>query len=768
MLRPYLVIIKDSFREAIASRVLWILLLLVTCFLAALVPIGYREWVVTSLRSGDVEDWPVLVNRLVAAENAPADVALRRIWSVLGEKDQSKIREMAVSLQKRPGTTLNSEERTRLLESLNTVIQRSDLDDKTTWHHSRLTKEALILCDQLPENLSPQQLRRRNRLLLEAALPQLIWRSPADFVEFTWLFWKLPKTLPLSLEKLRNSVDVGLTLIMRYVVGIVAVFIAILVTAPIVPQTFTSGSLSLLLSKPLSRSLLFLTKYLGGCVFVLIVSGYLVFGLWLIAGLRFDVWHARLIYAIPVFVFLFAIYYSFSALVGVIWKNAVVSIVLTILMWTSLVVVAATKISLEGFYIKPFRLINLITAGDTLIARNEQGLTYVWNDSERSWHSIFEYKETQNLAAMSNVSSRVLGPVYDDVGDQLVALTQGRGDVSLLGSSSRLAVGRRQEDWQWMTSASVPFHVKALRNGVEGEVLLISNDHIFRIEGKLSQDSTSQTLYGIVLPIDQQGPFVSLGPEKPLNLTGENIAVAVNQDDGRIAIYHDGQMKILTLEKNGQYCVSYEYSLGPSQDRLLVEFSGETLFVAHATGKLEVRDPLTGNLRHSGRPESFNQPRFISAASGGRWFAVVFQHGRMAKVDAQEGKFVTHGVAGQGDISAAEFNEQDQLLVVDRTNQVTTYAPERMNSVKVRSPALDMLERCYRYAIVPFYWALPKPGELNDTVYYLLTQRASTGMSVDLSAPHESFDPWAPIWSSLGFIVVVLTATCIYLERTEF
>ena len=40
-MRPYLAIIADSFREALASRVLWILLILITLLLAALVPLSY-------------------------------------------------------------------------------------------------------------------------------------------------------------------------------------------------------------------------------------------------------------------------------------------------------------------------------------------------------------------------------------------------------------------------------------------------------------------------------------------------------------------------------------------------------------------------------------------------------------------------------------------------------------------------------------------------------------------------------------------------------
>ena len=57
-MRKYFAVVKDSFREALASRVLWILLLLVTLLLAAVAPLGYREVLTFRLRDSDVQTWP--------------------------------------------------------------------------------------------------------------------------------------------------------------------------------------------------------------------------------------------------------------------------------------------------------------------------------------------------------------------------------------------------------------------------------------------------------------------------------------------------------------------------------------------------------------------------------------------------------------------------------------------------------------------------------------------------------------------------------------
>ena len=50
---PYLAVIRDSFRAALTSRVLWIAFFAIWLLLIALAPIGYREDFTTSFRGPD-------------------------------------------------------------------------------------------------------------------------------------------------------------------------------------------------------------------------------------------------------------------------------------------------------------------------------------------------------------------------------------------------------------------------------------------------------------------------------------------------------------------------------------------------------------------------------------------------------------------------------------------------------------------------------------------------------------------------------------------
>src|SRR4029450_797093 len=91
VMRPYVAIIKDSFREAFASKVLWVLLLLILVFLLALAPIGYRLNQVGEFAWGDISEGPPLVTKLRTAFEANKPSPARRIWSKFDDETRGKL-----------------------------------------------------------------------------------------------------------------------------------------------------------------------------------------------------------------------------------------------------------------------------------------------------------------------------------------------------------------------------------------------------------------------------------------------------------------------------------------------------------------------------------------------------------------------------------------------------------------------------------------------------------------------------------------------------
>jgi ABC-type transport system involved in multi-copper enzyme maturation permease subunit len=354
-MRAYLAVVQDSFREALASRVLWVLLILITLLLAVLAPLGYRQQATRELTDGDVRDWPHFLEHVAEQSRRPGPA--QHIVSQLDASVGRRVSEFQVPGDGELGRAL---EMLRLIgefrNGLNQRMLQRDFYDADAWGDIRLAgEEARELAAQSPDSLTDEDVGRLNRLRLEAAFPEYLAPSLPTSVKFCYLGYDFGQPLPLRKADFKRVLDSIVQWVTRWLVGTLGVLVAILVTASIVPQTFDPGSLNLLLSKPVWRSLLFLSKFLGGCAFILLNASYLVFGLWLILGARFGLWDPRILLSIPVYVFMFAVYYTVSALAGLLWRNAIVSVVMTILFWAACFVVGVSKSGVEQLVLDKMR-----------------------------------------------------------------------------------------------------------------------------------------------------------------------------------------------------------------------------------------------------------------------------------------------------------------------------------------------------------------------------------------------------------------------------
>ncbi|CAN5268217.1 hypothetical protein BH11PLA2_BH11PLA2_12280 [soil metagenome] len=107
----------------------------------------------------------------------------------------------------------------------------------------------------------------------------------------------------------------------------------VIVTAAFVPNMLRKGAIDLLITKPMGRTSILLYKYLGGLLFVFLICSITVGGIWVVIGLRTGIWATGVLWTIPGITFYFAILYACSTLFGVLSRNAIVCIVVTIVFW---------------------------------------------------------------------------------------------------------------------------------------------------------------------------------------------------------------------------------------------------------------------------------------------------------------------------------------------------------------------------------------------------------------------------------------------------
>lgn len=121
-----------------------------------------------------------------------------------------------------------------------------------------------------------------------------------------------------------------------------AIILAIISTAGLFPDMMSSGSIDTLLSKPISRLRLFLTKYCLGLGFVALQV--LVFSIagFLVIGFRAGDWEPRIFLAVPIVVVFFSYLYAICTLVGVYTRSMLAALLVTIGLWFGLFAVNFT------------------------------------------------------------------------------------------------------------------------------------------------------------------------------------------------------------------------------------------------------------------------------------------------------------------------------------------------------------------------------------------------------------------------------------------
>jgi ABC-type transport system involved in multi-copper enzyme maturation permease subunit len=767
-MRPYLAIIKDSFREAMASRVLWVLLVLSTLLLAALVPIGFEEELASNLREHELLDVLTLCKQLESEGESTDSSPSRHIWSLLSEELKESVSKVAAadSSDSQPLWMVDIE----LRIELNKLLTRRDFYEASAWKDVEPVSEAKELLALGVENLPDDQVGRLNRLLLEAAYPELIASSQEKVVFVAYFGYTILEDLPIEADQIRSVLTQALAGFTGFFVGIVGIFVAILVTSPMIPRTFDAGAIDLLLSKPVSRWLLFLSKFAGGSAFIFLNASYFIVGIWLIAGLRHDIWSEKLLLCIPVFLFLFVIYYSISAFVGVVWKGAVMSVMMTILFWVACTVVGTAKGMVEAFYVNRMRLTVLVPAGETLIAANRGGEVFEWESDEHRWKPVF--KSTGPSAPNFAFISPIIGPVYDAVSDSIVAVestAMPRG-FAMFSSSGKVLIGRREEGWRRIKGTAAPFGVNAVFVDADGKILVAGPPGLYRFAGDPTVEHKPFKVFGIdIAPKNQGGKFEDVTPEG-LERFGTPFAVARNPADGSLAVFDQGRLLLLREQHQASFTLSKEIDLNTDEPAALA-YSGGTVVIALGDGKIRVLNADAATPGKTFEPFGSRKPRSVVASNDGRWFAVQYHHRHLWLYDAVKQQPIKVDIIGQGNVSAASFTSQNTLLVADRVRRVIEYRLDPFDVVHRYEPESEVLERVYRYGLVPLYTIFPKPGELDNMVSYLLTDRkdiAATGDEDNLESERIVLDIWKPIISNVAFLAVMLTLTCVYISYKDF
>jgi hypothetical protein len=160
----------------------------------------------------------------------------------------------------------------------------------------------------------------------------------------TLLWFDLPVPAPRFWYKWAFS-----SLVIGIWVSLWAIGLALISTASIFPDLLVSGSIDLYLSKPITRLRLFLIKYLGGLLFVLLQATVFAVASFVVFGLRGGEWRTSLFLIIPLSTLLFSYLFAVCVLVGVWTRSTLAAILVTCLFWLLCFAVNKTEQVLFAF-----------------------------------------------------------------------------------------------------------------------------------------------------------------------------------------------------------------------------------------------------------------------------------------------------------------------------------------------------------------------------------------------------------------------------------
>jgi ABC-type transport system involved in multi-copper enzyme maturation permease subunit len=114
---------------------------------------------------------------------------------------------------------------------------------------------------------------------------------------------------------------------MLYPMGVI---LGLFATASLVPRLLEKGSIDLLLSKPVSRPAILVSRWLGGFLVAAANMVYLVAGVGLILGFKLGVWHWGFLFSGLMMAAYFGALLGFLVLWGVLMRSTTIGIMMTV------------------------------------------------------------------------------------------------------------------------------------------------------------------------------------------------------------------------------------------------------------------------------------------------------------------------------------------------------------------------------------------------------------------------------------------------------
>jgi ABC-type transport system involved in multi-copper enzyme maturation permease subunit len=349
----FLAFLQDSYREAKSGWMLQIMLVLAALLVLLIASIGFRP---VTLQD-ELGDFINLLNRLMESDQHYAEAGQPKFdvenmtssnpaepWNSNYAFDFVVKTPSPEDMRKayKVGVPVSRADVEQLLRSKLPYVNNLEVTGGPPEMQKPFRKEDAEAKkkDESKEWLPPKEIRYQVTTKGTKAEDRLAWRHQVSILfvfEIPYVYISLREGVYLIEKWLVNGIGIWVLL-----------FVGVITTSGFIPNMLAKGSLDLLVSKPIGRVRLLLYKYIGGLLFVLILTTASVLGVWVAIGARSGIWTTNFFAIIPIATFYFAILYAFSTLAAVFTRSTLVAILMTGLAWGAMWCVGKVNDGIEN------------------------------------------------------------------------------------------------------------------------------------------------------------------------------------------------------------------------------------------------------------------------------------------------------------------------------------------------------------------------------------------------------------------------------------
>jgi ABC-type transport system involved in multi-copper enzyme maturation permease subunit len=121
-----------------------------------------------------------------------------------------------------------------------------------------------------------------------------------------------------TVQRWVQTLEAGLAIF----IATIGLFLALMATSTLFPQMLQKGSIDLLLCRPISRWRIVTARFAGGVCIMAANAAYLFLGVWLVLGLKSDIWTRGFPLSTFLAIFCFVVLFSIVMMVSVITESS--------------------------------------------------------------------------------------------------------------------------------------------------------------------------------------------------------------------------------------------------------------------------------------------------------------------------------------------------------------------------------------------------------------------------------------------------------------